>query len=93
MGLAVAAVADPEIGPPVACAPARGIQLVTADPADPVPLDPADPVPLAAGAALTKGLTLLPPLALAYCHEKASLSLCRLIGADWSFVFRALPDR
>ena len=77
----MAAVADPEIGPPVACAPCRGIQLVTADPADPVPLDPADPVPLAAGAA-TKGLTLLPPFALAYCHEKASLSLCRLIEAD-----------
>lgn len=72
----MAAVADPEIGPPVACAPCRGIQLVTADPADPVPLDPADPVPLAAGAALTKGLTLSPPFALVYCHEKASFSLC-----------------
>ena len=54
----------PETDPPVACAPCRGIQLVTED--------PPDPLPLPAGAALTSGLTLLPPLALVKSHEKES---------------------
>jgi hypothetical protein len=56
VGLAAVAVPLAVADAPVACAPCRGIQLVTEA--------PAVTVPLGAGAALTSGLTLLPPFAL-----------------------------
>lgn len=57
VGLAEVVVPLPMADLPVACAPCRGIQLLAEA--------PPDTVPLAAGAAFTSGLTLLPPFALA----------------------------